>query len=551
MATYETEAEAGTIARSWLTEIGVRAAELEDRRREAARSLARPGVVSLPSDLGDPWAERDALLSEATYSPTSRTSRIRNGEGILYVGPQGCGKTADYIHLTTECKSTPTRLMIGVKLTDADLISLRGIAQELFPDIDRHNIYRHIWRLVLTGLVVDEYHRLKEELASLEHVNVLDQSISLFQQLFGVPPEKSLAEMVDSLVREIDSRSPSYTNSQELIRSLSFPEGRPILAAALQAFEIRLAIDGLDQGWDPTIRDAVDLLVALIDEAHALEQQYRPRLKVSIFALQEVYRDVSLRDRDRDKRSVEYYSWDKDQLADMVGARILAVLDQQTFDQDPRRAWSLLFEHRADAPSSFDYIVERSLMRPRHVLRFCREALLKANNRRHLSVHVSDVMESEELYSEQLIYDLSLEYGDRFPGLYSVILQFLNVDNIMPYAEFRDRINSMFATDEVPDALSSWLRRDSSNRVLDALRSLYEVGFVGVVEEQEASYSYLRSFERVWPRESTQAAHGRRIRRRRRRRGRHRARDMPARAQLRFPDLVVHPAFHKALDVQM
>ena len=248
----------------------------------------------------------------------------------------------------------------------------------MFAAIDRRNIYRHVWRLAIIGLVIDEYRRLNDELPDLEPVPALDEATEQLITFFGEFEGSELAEMVDHLITSINAQEGTFRNSQELIRHLAFPAGYPILVQALSVFDIRIAIDGLDQGWDPRIREAVELLAALIDEAHALEQRHRPQLKISIFALEEVYRDVSATDRDSDKRSVERYSWDRDQLADMIGARILEVTAGRQYEEDPRNAWSMLFDGTINGSDTFDYVVERSLMRPRHVLRFCREAIIES-----------------------------------------------------------------------------------------------------------------------------------------------------------------------------
>ena len=284
LSRYDTEADVAAAARSWKEEFAARANAFEDRRKAVAATLAPPGAAGLPADLGDPWAERDDLLNSSTFSTTSRTSRIRNGEGILYVGARGCGKTADFLHLTRQQGSTSSRLTIAVKLTDADIISLRGIGQELFPTVDRHNIYRHIWRLSLIALIVEQYERLKTDLSHLQSVPELDEAASQLSRLFGRAEARELAEMVDTLISRVKHSDTKFRNSQELIRTLAFPNGRPILSAAVAKFEIRIAIDGLDQGWDASLQEASELLVALVDEAHSLEQQYRPKLKVAIFA---------------------------------------------------------------------------------------------------------------------------------------------------------------------------------------------------------------------------------------------------------------------------
>ena len=540
LSSYQTESEIVTAARRWKEDFTARANAFEEERKNAAALLVHPAAIGLPADLGDPWAERDGLLNDSTFFETPRTRRIRNGDGILYVGPRGCGKTADFINLTTKQASTASRLTVAVKLTDADIISMRGIGQELFSNVDRHNIYRHVWRLAIIALLVEEYERLKTAIPSLQPVAKLEDVAKDLDSVIRRTGDLELTDMVADLISTVNQQDEQYRNSQELIRKLAFPTGRAILDSALTTFDIRIAVDGLDQGWDPNLKEATELLVALIDEVHDLEQRYRPKLKVAVFALQELYREISSNDRDSDKRAVEYYSWDKAQLADMVGARILAVTSGQRAEQDPRDTWPIIFEPDLDGSSTFDYVVERSLMRPRHVLRFCREALIRANNRRNVTVSVDDILESEELYSDQLIDDLALEYSDRYPGIGDIILEFFEAPPVISYDGFRYRINAMFAADAISEGASVWLCREDRYRVMAALKALYDVGFIGVIGDRQVIYSYMqKEFERLWPRD-------RRIRTRRRRGSRQRL--SPQQAP-RYPRLSVHPAFHKGLAI--
>ena len=225
LSRYETETEVATAARSWIQEINASATASDKRRQTAVATLARPGVSRLPADLGDPWAERDSLLNDSTFTKTSRSRRIRNGESILYVGPRGCGKTADFIILTRQQASTPSRITVAVKLTDADIISLRGIGQELFSTIDRHNIYRHIWRLALIILILDEYERLKREIGSFQAIEALETAAQHIAASFRRTADRDLADIVGDLVSDINQQKARYRHSQELIRTLAFPSG--------------------------------------------------------------------------------------------------------------------------------------------------------------------------------------------------------------------------------------------------------------------------------------------------------------------------------------
>jgi hypothetical protein len=74
---------------------------------------------------------------------------------------------------------------------------------------------------------------------------------------------------------------------------------------------------------------------------------------------------------------------------------------------------------------SFNYIVDRTLYRPREIIQFCNDIAETANRPLH-STHFNykDVAEAEYGYSEARLKDICSEYRFQYPGLQSVLETF-------------------------------------------------------------------------------------------------------------------------------
>ena len=64
---------------------------------------------------------------------------------------------------------------------------------------------------------------------------------------------------------------------------------------------------------------------------------------------------------------------------------------------------------------SFSYVLGRTLMRPREVLRFVRDSISVAVNRGHDRVTEADICHAERSYSDESLVDLTLELKDVRP----------------------------------------------------------------------------------------------------------------------------------------
>lgn len=121
------------------------------------------------------------------------------------------------------------------------------------------------------------------------------------------------------------------------------------------------------------------------------------------------------------------------------------------------------------------YIIERSLMRPRALIELLRACRSRAVNLEHSRIEVSDIEEGERAYSNELLNNIAFEIRDIFPAGADILYEFL----------------------EAPVELSGQEIHSIVTRVVghDKAEYLFELllwyGFLGLVrDDQEITYFY-------------------------------------------------------------
>jgi hypothetical protein len=138
--------------------------------------------------------------------------------------------------------------------------------------------------------------------------------------------------------------------------------------------------------------------------------------------------------------------------------------------------WSAVFEQHIGTQDAFRYAVDRTLMRPRDLLRFLRRAVDVAVNRGHSLVRAEDLATAEATYSEELLLSINYEVSDVRKEYVDLLYEFIGSPSAM-------------SRDEVIAKLSSAVGKD---RAEDALHLLLWFGFLGVTEhgQEDPQYSY-------------------------------------------------------------
>ncbi|WP_422570408.1 P-loop ATPase, Sll1717 family, partial [Erwinia billingiae] len=177
-----------------------------------------------------------------------------------------------------------------------------------------------------------------------------------------------------------------------------------------------LLFDNIDNGWPTSGLKHEDLLMirALIDATRKIERQFSsPDLKIRsvVFLRNDVYELLVRETSDRGKEASVILDWtDGDLLRELIRLRIVSNgLDE---DMDFKSAWLRLFVSHYMGEETSQFLIERSLMRPRFLLNLINHCKSFAINLNHEIIEASDIEKGINAYSADLLRDIGYELRD-------------------------------------------------------------------------------------------------------------------------------------------
>jgi hypothetical protein len=497
---FEGEKNAKAIVDQW---IKAQITELVQARQ--GRDVHKSGTsqVSKFQDLflGSPDAMVDYdLLDYFVKTPEFR--QARNGEKQLFIGRKGSGKSANFRALQEELGRRSTTLLVSIAPNDFEFDRLTGFLEDEYSRLHHALVYQTYWRYIIFTEVLktmkerhaaqsfspflqlpipDHIRRLLDFMA--EHEDILEED-------FATRARRTLEEL-----QKIRTDQPNLTNEDALDRNLLKARMYEIerdLQTIAQEYPIFVLVDEVDKYWSPSYEASVNLLLGLVNEAARLRQRFRSTLNFALYLRQDIFEVLRRWDEELMKRDITALRWDESSLLNMIAQRIRIRMGI-TSSSDPETWTSLLPGVIAGAPG-WQYVVDRSLMRPRDVLHFCQLSIEKAQGNRRERVLGSDVLDAERDYSYNLLKGLRLEYLHLYPGLDDVAFEFVAWKPEGSLDEAVDFISTSVLKSKA--ASVSWAQ-DCHDDPIRLLAILYSVGFFGLGdrEKDRLFYSFAWPFE--------------------------------------------------------
>lgn len=176
---------------------------------------------------------------------------------------------------------------------------------------------------------------------------------------------------------------------------------------------------------------------------------------------------------DKGKDTAVRLDWDDSELfAEIVAQRVRA---STGLEGTARELWGELCVSHVAAEDTLNYVVDRTLMRPRDLLLFLRKLVEVAVNRGHLKIEVDDIPLAERQYSEDMLLNTSYEIADTDPAVADALYVFHGMRPRLSYAE----VGALLLEAGIPD-----------EQLHDALDILLWFGFIGVATENAELYSH-------------------------------------------------------------
>src|SRR5260370_22602836 len=177
-------------------------------------------------------------------------------------------------------------------------------------------------------------------------------------------------------------------------------------------------------------REGGGIMTSIVEAKRKLQGEFENRslnLRAVVFLRNDIYQHMILDPGDSGKENPAILDWnDAEALREMLRRRIALSTD---LDESFNELWRLFFASHVRGEESFAFILGRTLMRPRELLRFVRDCINVAVNRRHEQVMEDDILHAERSYSDDALIDLSLELKDVRPDFANAPYTFIGADS--------------------------------------------------------------------------------------------------------------------------
>jgi len=440
-------------------------------------------------DLGDLAAENEILALRFYFVPTAEYNEAKRGHARMVVGRKGSGKTAIFYGVRSAYKPSHDHLVLDLKPEGHQLVKFRdAILGELSPGLRLH-VLTAFWNYVLLmeiahKIIQEEgrfaYRDYQRKAAYDEVVNAYGADEQLDEADFS---ERLLRLVDDILERRKDIKN--ITDTNDVTQLIYKQDIRPLNTALTEYLKISnkedvwMLFDNLDKGWPVTVATTEDIMIVkcLLEATRKIQRQFeigKIEFHVIVFIRNDIYQHLIIDPADRGKETSVLLEWNDPEVFKEIIERRIA---RSVGTGEPFYIlWPHFFDTHVYGEESFAYILDRTLMRPREVLRFTRECINIAVNRGHEKVLQEDIIEAEKSYSSDLLVDVCFELSDVSPNYSDAPYSFIGCKKILSKKEVIDKLKEA----NIPD-----------DKLEHALSLLLWFGFLGIfVNEDDERYMY-------------------------------------------------------------
>ena len=431
--------------------------------------LADSGVKIFGADA----AEDDPNLS-SYFVKTSTWHKVITGSALLVLGRKGSGKSAIFKMLSEANLEKTTVVPVTPRLFALDILNE---FKKNYPDspFNQEIAYTTAWRYSLMLellLAIEENAGLLKIGGEAGVHNWLRKNVEFDADIISRTVAFLEKWTIDKVsLGQVSATCLGSTRKRPLVGNEIDGTVKDIKRHLSQRRYI-IAIDNLDEGWTNK-EEARTYLAGLILSAKEISRL--TNLNVVIFMRTDMFRvlETAYQHMDKFRQAIEYIEWSPTSLSRLINLRI-----QKYFGIQRERnevTWNRLFPERMENGFlTYKHIVERTFLRPREIIQFCRliiDVVVKFKKNR---ADTRDVRDAEIQYSDWKLNDLSGEYSAYYH----------NVDKLLEcYRRRSPYFKNETLEKETAEAISASRFRSVDEKfdnvaVNEVITLLYQMGFI-------------------------------------------------------------------------
>lgn len=403
--------------------------------------------------IGDSVAENEFQTLGSYFLRTDQYLRASRGEVNLVVGRKGAGKTALFSQLRNEKRSNSHNIVVDLKPEGYQLIKLKEDVLEYLAEGARTHLITALFEYVL---YLEICYKVLEKDADrhLRDTRLYEPYIRL-QNIYhgGATGEGDFSERLQSISQDmvdafkskfgsIGEQRPNAAEVTELIHKHNIREIREALSAYLKFKDgVWVLFDNLDKGWSSHgVTDGDTLILrGLIDAARKIQRQMQAEDHVFncvVFVRNDVYQLLVESSADYGKESRATLDWaDADMLREILRKRL--IYNSLPVDTPFERVWSQICISHYMGEETSQYMIDRSLMRPRNLIKLLSHCRGFAVGMSRPRIKESDMDKGLRAYSLDLITEADQELTDIIGRDTNLIYHFIGEGSQFSHGKIR------------------------------------------------------------------------------------------------------------------
>ncbi len=415
-------------------------------------------------ELGAPAAENEMTRLSNYYFETDEYKRTLQGVIRLAVGRKGSGKTALFFQVRDRVRQHKQNVVLDLKPEGHQLKRFREVIQLLGEAVQEH-VATAFWEYVL---LLEICHKLLQKDRSLHKRNHdLYEPYRRLEELYSndeLIEEADFSERILNLVHRISNEYQQKYSSIEKpylkvkdVNQLIYKHNIPSLRDELVKYlknkgAVWILFDNIDKGWPTRGVSKTDIIIlrALLDSTRKIErllQKENIEIVTIVYLRNDVYELLVDESPDRGKESRVSLDWsDSERLREFIRLRFISNDLQQ--DISFQAAWNSICVSHINGEDTAEYLIQRSLMRPRYFLTLVNHCKSNAVNFRHTKILDKDIEKACETYSADLVNEIGLEIRDVFPAAEDILYYFIAKPSYMSLSELKEILSEAIDNDK-------------------------------------------------------------------------------------------------------